>query len=118
MFMILYLHVYKECNHLRHEGLRNKELYYNVFEKNHVAGAFGFGLVTMGGGSTPSVDFDFSMENSGTHPILEEEIEPTNGERQGPTRRRPDEAGPSRSRGSIGKRKQRDAMDEMTFSAM
>ncbi|GMN25434.1 hypothetical protein TIFTF001_043894 [Ficus carica] len=118
MFMILYLQVFKECNHLRHEGLRNKDLYYNVFEKNHAAGAFGFGSVTMGGGSTPSIDFDFSIDNSGTHPDLEEEIAPTNGARQGTKRPRPDEAGPSRSRGSVGKTKQRDATDEMTFSAM
>ncbi|GMN54476.1 hypothetical protein TIFTF001_023613 [Ficus carica] len=32
-----FIQVYKECNHFRHEGLRNKELYYNVFEKNHAA---------------------------------------------------------------------------------
>ena len=89
-----------------------------MFEKNHAAGAFEFGSVTMGGDSTPSVDFDFSMENSGTHPVLEEEIEPTNSGRQGPMRRLPNEAGPSRSRGSAGKRKQRDATDEMTFSAL
>nr|GMN22298.1 hypothetical protein TIFTF001_051195 [Ficus carica]GMN22320.1 hypothetical protein TIFTF001_051198 [Ficus carica] len=82
------------------------------------AGAFGFGSVTMGGGSTPSADFDFSMDNSGTHPVLEEEIDSTNGGRQGPTRRRPDEASPSRSRGSAGKKKQRDVKDEMNFSAM
>ncbi|GMN69843.1 hypothetical protein TIFTF001_038887 [Ficus carica] len=89
-----FIKVYKECNHLRHEGLRNKELYYNVFEKNHAAGAFGFGSVMMGGGSTPYADFDFSMDNSGTHPVLEEEIDPINGGRQGPMRRRLDEAGP------------------------
>ncbi|GMN22609.1 hypothetical protein TIFTF001_050222 [Ficus carica] len=72
----------------------------------------------MGGGSTPSVDFDFSIDNSGTHPVLEEEITPTNGGRQGNTRQAADDAGPSRSRGSFGKRKQRDTMDEMTFLAM
>ncbi|GMN26339.1 hypothetical protein TIFTF001_001280 [Ficus carica] len=67
-----FIKVNKECNHLRHEGLRNKDLYYNVFEKNHATGAFAFGSVTMGGGSTPSADFDFSMDNSGTHPVFEE----------------------------------------------
>ncbi|GMN72966.1 hypothetical protein TIFTF001_052103 [Ficus carica] len=59
----------------------------------------------MGGGSTPSVDFDFSIDNSGTHPVLEEEITPTNGGKQGNTRRGPDDAVPSRFRGSAGKRK-------------
>ena len=34
------------------------------------------------------------------------------------TRRLPDVAGPSQYRGSTGKRKQRDVIDEMTFSAM
>ena len=68
------------------EGLRNKDRYYNVFEKNHATGAFGFGSVTMGGGSTPSAEFDFSMDNSGTHLVFEEEIDPTNGGMQGPTR--------------------------------
>ncbi|GMN29454.1 hypothetical protein TIFTF001_049534 [Ficus carica] len=81
-----FIKVNKECNHLRHEGLKNKDLYYNVFEKNHAAGAFAFGSVTMGGGSTPSADFDFSMDNSETHPVFEEEIDPTNGGMQGPTR--------------------------------
>ncbi|GMN53366.1 hypothetical protein TIFTF001_022504 [Ficus carica] len=28
-----FIKVNNECNHLRHEGLRNKDLYYNVFEK-------------------------------------------------------------------------------------
>ncbi|GMN51454.1 hypothetical protein TIFTF001_020608 [Ficus carica] len=88
--------VHKECNHLRHEGLRNKELYYNIFEKNHAAGASGFGSVTMRDGSTPYVEPEFSMDNSGIHPILEEELTPTNGGRQGNTRRAGDDAGPSR----------------------
>ncbi|GMN32170.1 hypothetical protein TIFTF001_050785 [Ficus carica] len=114
-----FVKVFKECTHLRYEGLRNKELYYNVFETNHAAGASGFGSVTMGGGSTPSFDFDFSMDQSGTHPVLEEEMSPSIGaRRQANTRGVPDEAGPSRSRGSTGKRKQRNATDEMTFSAM
>ncbi|GMN55587.1 hypothetical protein TIFTF001_024707 [Ficus carica] len=30
-----FIQVHNECNHLRHEGLRHKELYYNIFEKNH-----------------------------------------------------------------------------------
>ncbi|GMN29212.1 hypothetical protein TIFTF001_002339 [Ficus carica] len=64
----------KECTHLRYEGLRHKELYYNIFEKNHAAGASGFGSVTMGGGSTPSFEFDFSMDQSGTQPVMEDEI--------------------------------------------
>ncbi|GMN44928.1 hypothetical protein TIFTF001_014122 [Ficus carica] len=90
----------KECTHLRYEGLRNKELYYNIFEKNHAAGASGFG-------------------SSGTHPVLEEDISPSVGaQRQANTRGVNDEGGPSRSRGSTGKRKQRDATDEMTYTAM
>ncbi|GMN39956.1 hypothetical protein TIFTF001_009174 [Ficus carica] len=114
-----FVHVFKECNHLRYEGLRNKELYYNIFDKNHAAGASAFGSVTMGGGSIPSFDFDFSMDQSVTHPVLDEEMSPSIGGRmQGNTRGGPDEPGPSRSRGSAGKRKQRDATDEMTFSAM
>ena len=73
----------------------------------------------MGGGSTPSLDFDFSMDQSGTHPVLEEDISPSIGaRRQANTRGVNDEGGSSRSRGSTGKRKQRDATDEMTFSAM
>ncbi|GMN60444.1 hypothetical protein TIFTF001_029534 [Ficus carica] len=91
------------------------------------AGASGFGSVTMGDGSTPSFDFDFYMDfdfdfymdQSGTQPVLEQEMSPSiGGRRRGNTRGGPNEAGPSRSRGSAGKRKQRDAMDEMTFSTM
>ncbi|GMN23102.1 hypothetical protein TIFTF001_040399 [Ficus carica] len=114
-----FVQVFKECNHLHYEGLRNKELYYNVFEKNRAVGASGFGSVTVGGGSTLSFDFDFYMDQSGTQPVLEEEMSPSiNGRRQGNTRGGPEEAGPSRSTGSAGKWKQRDATDEMTFSAM
>ncbi|GMN64830.1 hypothetical protein TIFTF001_033889 [Ficus carica] len=114
-----FVKVFKECSHLRYEGLRNKELYYNIFKKNHAAVASGFESVTMGDGCTPSFDFDFSMDQSGTHPVLEEEMSPFIGvRRQANTRGVADEAGPSRSRGSAGKRKQRDATDEMTFSAM
>ena len=95
MFIVLYLQVFKECNHLRYEGLRNKELYYNVFEKNHAGGASGFGSVTMGGRSTPSVDCDFSIDNSRTHPFFEEELILSNGGRQGNMSRGTDEADPS-----------------------
>ncbi|GMN61321.1 hypothetical protein TIFTF001_030409 [Ficus carica] len=69
----------QECNHLRHEGLHNKELYYNVFEKNHAADASGFGSITMRDGNTPYVEPKVSMDNSGTQLVLEEEITPTNG---------------------------------------
>ncbi|GMN42640.1 hypothetical protein TIFTF001_011841 [Ficus carica] len=114
-----FVQVFKECNHLRYEGLHNNELYYNVFEKNHAAGASGFGSVTMGGGSTPSFDFDFYMDQSRTQPVLEEEMSPSiGGRRRGNMRGGPNEAGLSRSRGSAGKRKQRDATNEMTFSTM
>ncbi|GMN58641.1 hypothetical protein TIFTF001_027740 [Ficus carica] len=74
-----FIQVHKECNLLRHKGLCNKELYYNLFEKNHAAGASGFGA---------------SIEKRATklaHHGLE---------------------------GSFGKRKQRGATDEMTYSAM
>ncbi|GMN30863.1 hypothetical protein TIFTF001_002996 [Ficus carica] len=92
-----FIQVYTECNHLRHEGLRNKELYYNVFEKNHVAG---------------------SMDNSGTRPIFEKELTPTTDARHCNNRRSGADAGPSRSRGSSGKRKKREETDEMTYMAM
>ncbi|GMN32003.1 hypothetical protein TIFTF001_049742 [Ficus carica] len=58
-----FIQVFKECNHLRHEGLRNTELYYNVFEKNHAAGASRHGSVTMPADSTPYGDNEGSMEN-------------------------------------------------------
>ncbi|GMN73095.1 hypothetical protein TIFTF001_052123 [Ficus carica] len=109
----------KECTHLRYEGLRHKELYYNIFEQNHAAGASGFGSVTMGGGSTPSFEFDFSMDQSGTQPVMEDGIcQSIGARRQANTSGVNDESGPSRSRGSIGKRKQRDVTDEMTYEAM
>ncbi|GMN28502.1 hypothetical protein TIFTF001_051671 [Ficus carica] len=109
----------KECTHLRYEGLRHKELYYNIFEKNHAAGASAFGSVTMGGGSSPSFEFDLSMGNSGTQPVMEDDISPSIGtRRQANTRGAHDDAGPSRSRGSSGKRKQRSATDDMTYTAM
>ncbi|GMN34530.1 hypothetical protein TIFTF001_004747 [Ficus carica] len=106
------------CRHLRYEGLRHKELQYNVFEKTHSAGAYGYGSVTMGDGSNPSVDYDFNFANSETHPCLEEDVTPTAGGRQPDSRQRTDVAGPSRRSGSLGKRKQRDATDAMVFEAM
>ncbi|GMN58104.1 hypothetical protein TIFTF001_027207 [Ficus carica] len=109
----------KECTHFRYEGLRHKEFYYNIFEKNHAAGASGFGSVTMGGGSTPSFEFDFSMDQSGTQPDMEDGIcQSIGARRHANTSGVNDESGPSRSRGSTGKRKQRDVTDEMTYEAM
>ncbi|GMN46059.1 hypothetical protein TIFTF001_015246 [Ficus carica] len=112
--------VNKEWNHLRHEVLRNKDLYSNVFEKTHAAGAFAFGSVTMGGGSTPSTDFDFSTDNSETHPVFEEENDPTNGGMQCPTRRRPDEVGnrQSFSRSNIIGYKQRPIKQTVSHSGL
>ncbi|GMN55621.1 hypothetical protein TIFTF001_024750 [Ficus carica] len=95
-----FIQVHKECSHLRHKELRNKELYYNVSKKNHIVGTSGFKSVTMRDSSTPYVEPEFSMDNSGTHPVLKEELTPTNGRQQGNTRRVGDDAGPSRSRGS------------------
>ncbi|GMN55254.1 hypothetical protein TIFTF001_024371 [Ficus carica] len=106
------------CKHLRYEGLRHKELQYNVFEKTHAAGAYGYGSVMMGDGSNPSVDYDFNFANSETHPCLEEDVTPTAGGRLADTRQGPDVAGPSRRSGSLGKRKQRDATDTMAYEAM
>ncbi|GMN51905.1 hypothetical protein TIFTF001_021058 [Ficus carica] len=73
--------VYKKCKHLRHEGLRNKELYYNVFEKNHDAGALGYGSVTMPDESQSYFDFDASMDNSAYRSVLKEDVTPTTGAR-------------------------------------
>ncbi|GMN56296.1 hypothetical protein TIFTF001_025414 [Ficus carica] len=106
------------CRHLRYEGLRHKELQYNVFEKTHAAGAYGYGSVTMGDGSNPSVHYDFNFANSETHPCLEEDVTPTAGGRQADTPQGPDVVGPSRRSGSLGKRKQRDATDAMAYEAM
>ncbi|GMN60455.1 hypothetical protein TIFTF001_029544 [Ficus carica] len=91
-----FIQVFKECNHLRHEGQHYKELYYNVFEKSHAAG---------------------SMDNSGNHDF-DEDLTPTTGARHWTNTRSGADAGPSQSRGSSGKRKQRDETDEMTFIAM
>ncbi|GMN63841.1 hypothetical protein TIFTF001_032915 [Ficus carica] len=76
-------------------GLRHKELQYNVFEKTHAAGAYGYGSVTMGDGSTPSVDYEFKYANSETHPCLDEDLTPIACGRQADTRQGPDVAGPS-----------------------
>ncbi|GMN32033.1 hypothetical protein TIFTF001_046569 [Ficus carica] len=100
------------------KGLRHKELHYNVFEKTHAAGAYGYGSVTMGDGSNPSVDYEFNFVNSETHPCLEEDLTPTAGGRLADTRQGPDVASPSRRSGSLGKRKQRDATDAMAYEAM
>ncbi|GMN21140.1 hypothetical protein TIFTF001_050100 [Ficus carica] len=106
------------CRHLRFEGLRHKELQYNVFEKTHAAGAYGYGSLTMGDGSNPSVDYEFNFANSETHPCLEEDLTPTAGGREADTRRGPDVAGVSRRSGSLGKRNQKDATDAMAYEAM
>ena len=118
MLIKFHLQVHKECNHFRHEGLRNKELYYNVFEKHHATNTSGFGSVTMRDRSNPYVEAEVSMDNFGTQSVLDEELTPTNGGRQGVNRRAGGEAGPSLSRDSSGKRKQREAMVEMTYSPM
>ena len=116
--MKFHLQVHKECKHLRHEGLHHKELYYNVFDKNHAAGASGYGSVTMPSESASYFDFDASMDNSAYRPELEEDVLPNLCARQMNNVRSGTDAGPSRSRGSSGKRKQRDEADEMTFLAM
>ncbi|GMN51882.1 hypothetical protein TIFTF001_021044 [Ficus carica] len=113
-----FIQVYKECNHLHHEGLRNKELYYNVFKKNNVAGPSGFGSVTMRDDSTPYVEHEGSMDNSGTPAGLEEDLTPTTTARRCNIRGSGTDAGPSRSRGNSCKRKQREETDEMTYMAM
>ncbi|GMN61058.1 hypothetical protein TIFTF001_030151 [Ficus carica] len=113
-----FIQVYKECKHLRHEGLRNKKLYYNIFNKYHAASASGYGSVTMPDESPSYFDFDASMDNSAYRPVLEEDVTPTTGARNLNNIRSDANAGPSRSRGSSGKRKQRDETDEMTFLAM
>ena len=89
-----------------------------MFKKTHAAGAYGYGSVTMGDSSTPSVDYKLNFANSETHPCLEDDLTPTAGGRQAEARQGPDVAGPSRRSGSLGKRKQRDATDEMPYSTM
>ncbi|GMN47068.1 hypothetical protein TIFTF001_016247 [Ficus carica] len=56
---------------------------------------------------------------SGTQPVMEDGIcQSIGARRQANTSGVNDESGPSRSRGSTGKQKQRDATDEMTYEAM
>ena len=69
-------------------------------------------------GSNPYVEEILSLDNSGTDRVPNEDLTLTNCGRHAGNRRPADDAGPSRSRGSAGKRKQRDAIDEMTFMAM
>ncbi|GMN52491.1 hypothetical protein TIFTF001_021640 [Ficus carica] len=109
---------FKECNHLRYEGLRNKELYVKIFEKKHAAGASGYGSVSMPGDSTPYGDVEASMEEYGTQVGLEDDVTPTPGARHFNNVRGGADTGPSRSRASSGKRKQREETNEMTFLAM
>ena len=114
---LVWLQVHKDCNHLRYEGLRNKELYYNIFEKKHAAGASGYGSVSMPDDSPAPVDLDASQDNSGIGPMTGDDPAGV-GTRRCNNRRAGAAAGPSRSRGSSGKRKQRDETDEITFMAM
>ncbi|GMN27248.1 hypothetical protein TIFTF001_001548 [Ficus carica] len=58
------------------------------------------------------------MDNSGNRADLEEDLTPTTGARHWNNIRSGADASPSRSRGSSGKRKQRDETDDMTFMAM
>ncbi|GMN46273.1 hypothetical protein TIFTF001_015462 [Ficus carica] len=104
--------------HLRHEGLRHKELQFNVFEKTHAAGAYAYGSVTMGDASNPSVDYEFNFANSETHPCLEEDLTPPAGRRPSDRRQGSDVASTSRRSGSLGKRKQREATNAMAYEAM
>ncbi|GMN29133.1 hypothetical protein TIFTF001_041269 [Ficus carica] len=113
-----FIGVNKECNHLRYEGLRNKDLYYNVIEKNHAAGTSGYGSVTMPGASTLYGGVEASMDYSEARVDLEEHLTPNTGAHHFSNIRSGADAGPSRSRVSSGKRKQRDETDEMTFVAM
>ncbi|GMN61239.1 hypothetical protein TIFTF001_030322 [Ficus carica] len=110
--------VHKECNHLRYEGLRNKELYYNIFEKKRAAGASGYGSISMPDDSPAPVDLDTSQDNSSIGPMTGDD--PTAGVGTGRcnNRRAGAAAGPSRSKGSSGKKKQRDETDEITFMTM
>ncbi|GMN54760.1 hypothetical protein TIFTF001_023884 [Ficus carica] len=113
-----FVQVHKECKHLRHEGLRNKELYYSVFDKYHAAGASGYGSVTIPDENPLYFDFDASMDNSAYRPIFEDDGTPTTGPRNLNNMQSGGYAGTSRSRGSSGKRKIRDEADEMTIQAM
>ncbi|GMN29148.1 hypothetical protein TIFTF001_049500 [Ficus carica] len=68
--------------------------------------------------STPYIEHEGSMDNSGTRLVLEEELTPTTGLRHCNNRRLGADVGSSRSRGSSGKRKQREETNEMTYMAM
>ncbi|GMN47940.1 hypothetical protein TIFTF001_017118 [Ficus carica] len=85
---------------------------------SYSGGASGFESVTMRDGSNPYVEAKVSMDNSGTQPVLNENLTPTNCGWQGVNRRAGDDVGPSRSRGNSGNRKQREATNELTYSAM
>ncbi|GMN20688.1 hypothetical protein TIFTF001_043145 [Ficus carica] len=113
-----FVQVHKECKHLKLEGLRNKELYYSVFDKYNASGASGYGSVTMPDENLSYFDFDASMDNLAYRPIFEEDGTPTTGPRNLNNMQSGGYAGPSRSRGSSGKRKVRDEADEMTIQAM
>ena len=63
-------------------------------------------------------DFDASMDQSAYRPEIEEDFSPSRGVPHFSHMRLGADAGPSRSRGSSGKRKQRDEADEMTVQAM
>ncbi|GMN30165.1 hypothetical protein TIFTF001_049589 [Ficus carica] len=88
--------VHKECNHLRYEGLRNKELYYNIFEKNHAAGASGYGSVSMSDDSPATVDLDALLDNSGIRPVPGDDVTAPSGTRRCSNRRHSADVGPSR----------------------
>ncbi|GMN75223.1 hypothetical protein TIFTF001_056819 [Ficus carica] len=64
------------------------------------------------------VDLDASLDNFGIGPVPGDDLTAPSGTRRCTNKRRSAGAGPSRSRGSSGKRKQQDEMDEMTFMAM
>ncbi|GMN27113.1 hypothetical protein TIFTF001_040974 [Ficus carica] len=106
------------CRHLRHEGLRHKELQFNVFGKTYAAGTYAYGSVTMGDASNLSVEDAFNFANSETNPCIEEDLTPPAGRRPGDARQGSDVAGPSRRSGSLGKRKQREATNAMAYEAM
>ena len=63
-------------------------------------------------------DFDASMDYSAYRPEIDEDVLPTPATNQMNNVRSGTGAGPSRSRGSSGKRKQRDEADAMTVLVM
>ncbi|GMN69785.1 hypothetical protein TIFTF001_038830 [Ficus carica] len=83
-----------------------------------IGGASGYGSVTMPDESQSYFDFDASMHNSAYRPVLEEDVTPTTGARHLNNSRSGADAGPLQSRGSSGKRNQRNETDEMTFLAI